>query len=390
MYVKNCSALQKLVVADFNPSITSLDLTKIGAISIATIKNDHDILRRIIHGIFENKKDTENGHRSNLKRYIQLFVGYKNSLRNYKIVDVTSAIIEDSDRDFISVTGINSDVQISVSGCGCQEHVLQFTDLLDTISIQPDAESVTSIYPMDSYILIAVHNNNMVNDLTPITSLTTLFKILKSVGRKVRLEKIASSYKLIDRTADKDYYFNDLPEVVNYLSEEYQLTKVGMEQLIEGDRHGYKNKMFYVFNMGNIDNMVKHADAVGTKNKVNTIIDNEDSVEKLVEINKDIIKKAVDIGDKNLLDLSFLASIANNRDIIKVLVDSTHLFEDTVSELGRTLLLLQIKKKEFIKTYTEEEYTKFINDIKTLFEDMGSIVSKLHDYIDQQSQSSDK
>lgn len=99
------------------------------------------------------------------------------------------------------------------------------------------------------------------------------------------------------------------------------------------------------------------------------------------QANPEVIEAAADIADPQVLDTGIIASLASNPDIKLQLVDLLPTFEDTVTKIGKAILLFTTAAEELEKNYGKEQYTLLLKSLRTVFNTLGNIVVDLKKYI---------
>jgi hypothetical protein len=99
------------------------------------------------------------------------------------------------------------------------------------------------------------------------------------------------------------------------------------------------------------------------------------------QVNTQVIEAAANIADPQVLDTGLIASLASNPDIKLQLVDLCPTFEDTVTKLGKTILLFTTAAEELQLYYGTEQYTLMLKSLRTVFTTLGDIVEDLKKFI---------
>lgn len=85
--------------------------------------------------------------------------------------------------------------------------------------------------------------------------------------------------------------------------------------------------------------------------------------------------------NNSLMDIGILSSLYNNDDIKTYLLDYIPQFTDTVSNLGKVILLFNINKEALIAKYGNGEYHSLISTLRKIFRSLAEIVIDLEKYI---------
>lgn len=100
-----------------------------------------------------------------------------------------------------------------------------------------------------------------------------------------------------------------------------------------------------------------------------------------VKAEPQIIEAAANIADPQVLDTGIIASLAGNQDIKLQLVDLLPTFEDTVTRIGKAILLFTTTAEDLEKHYGKEQYTLLLKSLRTVFTTLGDIVADLKKFI---------
>ena len=112
-----------------------------------------------------------------------------------------------------------------------------------------------------------------------------------------------------------------------------------------------------------------------------SIPQNQPYVMPAMSVDQAPIEAAAELGDPDLLDTGLLASVAGNEDIKGVLVDMLPTFQDTVSELGKSILLFNTHREDLEEQYGRDQYSSVLANLRKIFTSLGKVVYDLKTYI---------
>ena len=85
--------------------------------------------------------------------------------------------------------------------------------------------------------------------------------------------------------------------------------------------------------------------------------------------------------DKTMMDIGILSSLYNNEDIKTYLLDYVPQFTETVSNLGKVLLLFNLNKDALIGKYGNGEYHSILSTMRKVFKSLAEIILDLERYV---------
>lgn len=84
--------------------------------------------------------------------------------------------------------------------------------------------------------------------------------------------------------------------------------------------------------------------------------------------------------DKTIMDIGILSSIYNNDDIKVYLLDYIPHFTETISNLGKVILLFNLNKDKLVNSYGSGEYASIMSTLRKIFKSLAEIVIDLEKY----------
>ena len=82
-----------------------------------------------------------------------------------------------------------------------------------------------------------------------------------------------------------------------------------------------------------------------------------------------------------MMDIGILSSLYNNEDIKTYLLDYVPQFTETVSNLGKVLLLFNLNKDALIGKYGNGEYHSILSTVRKVFKSLAEIILDLERYV---------
>jgi len=95
------------------------------------------------------------------------------------------------------------------------------------------------------------------------------------------------------------------------------------------------------------------------------------------------LDQAMQLDQDGVFDASAVASLANVRSIRDLLQNYTPALDNALDRLGRTLLLIYVKSRQFRERIGEEAYTSLEQVVRDVFRMLGDAVLSLEQYGDQ-------
>ncbi|MCB5270502.1 MAG: hypothetical protein LHW56_01500 [Candidatus Cloacimonetes bacterium] len=215
-------------------------------------------------------------------------------------------------------------------------------------------------YPLESRVLAAREDNRAY-----LTSLDAVHRTIMLLGNRVRILKDGPDYSLLDSRTEKTARFSDQGEVVKYLVAVKGLTKEAVAQAL-------KEKDILL--------LQKHAEHPYTyypdQGQPSLEQPQAEGLEQApdYEVDEEALSPFTDLGDEDLLDTGMLAALSGNQDIKELLLDFAPHFEDTVTHLGKAILVFSGHRKELQEQYGREQYLGVVISLRKAFQLLGRIL----------------
>jgi len=213
-----------------------------------------------------------------------------------------------------------------------------------------------------------------------IRTIAALTPLLMRASVNLQLVKDAGDHTLINRTADTTVKFASAPELVNHLVTTYNFDKTAADTLLD-KKKVYFAKEAYQLPMGSSEhasNSMWAAPQQQSQGQPETRIIDGSMIEDLAEFE-----------DPEMLDTGMIGSLAHADDIKSLLLDSVQSFEDTVTDIGKSMLLFAINKQEMEDHYGREDYSSVMHNLNTGFSTLGGLVFDIKEYTNNATYSMD-
>lgn len=229
------------------------------------------------------------------------------------------------------------------------DEVLRFTDDIKYGYIK---NGNIFIFPLASKIYIGEFSN-----IAPyVSSIQDIVNYLRTNGTTLRVVKDGTSYSIIEDNKYKT--FVKKAEAARYLVEKYNLDAGGVTNVLS-------NHKVILFN--------KTAQ-VGTAQPVTQ------NTQGQPVFDKNLIQDAANIGDKDILDTGMLAAFNDYLNIKDNFLELFPVFVNTITALGRVILICVTNKNDLERYYGRENYTTFLGSCRNVFNKLGEIVASMKSY----------
>ena len=96
--------------------------------------------------------------------------------------------------------------------------------------------------------------------------------------------------------------------------------------------------------------------------------------------NPEVMNNFAEMGDQEMLDTGILASFNQDVEIKDNFIEMLPSFLDTLTNVGKTILICSVQKEEMEKYYGREKYTSFLANARRVFKTLGEIVVDMRSY----------
>jgi len=263
-------------------------------------------------------------------------------------------------------------------------------------------KGATEIYPMDSYM----PTKPLATSETYIKSIQQLISIVKSMNTPLQIAVDGPDINLIDRALDKTAQFKSEVDLVTYLVTQYNFDKTAADLLLE------HKKVILIKTAFDGTQGTKEEALRGTWNNMPQLrpsqmqrgpsmrpsqmqaqakqAQGQEQEQGSQLMDESMIEDMAEFGDSDMLDTGMIASLAHSDDIKSLLIDSNGSFKDTVSEVGKSLLLLSVKKTDVEEQYGREDYSNVMHKLRNVFTTLGHLVFDLDEYTNNRSYKADE
>jgi hypothetical protein len=226
------------------------------------------------------------------------------------------------------------------------------------------------IIPKGSKVLVTIRNTGL-NKRLFISKLQELFDIIKIIYPKVKVTKDLNKIDVVDSMTKKASTFFNRGDAAFHLVDTYNISPKQANTVL--DKGGAI--------------LVKMASPFIDTPQQEQGFDYEEpaanisTIQEPLKVNNEVIESTIDMEDSDLMDTGMLASLIDNDDIKGILVDHLPSFLDALTNIGRTILITCLHKKELVKYFGTEQYTVFQNKLRRVFTSLGTATFGLKKYI---------
>lgn len=292
-----------------------------------------------------------------------------------------------------------------------------FTDTSDAITIKiaddDKYEAIRYIKSTDTLRHSIIYENNTIyvpqstiamdipcKDVKKIT-LLTLKQVTEHIKKQLPKYTIISSSKEfhIKNGIVKLQSFTKEASLANYLHNQLDIPPTSIYNLIDkvkGDHLGNKAVDFYLmeknaaeFNLanGNPQGIVQQNLGLQVSNPSTMAYKPNSGNPNLMGkglppvVDSNTLSIYANGFNKTIMDIGILSSLYNNEDIKTYLLDYVPQFIETVSNLGKIIILFNLNKEQLINKYGTGEYHSIISTIRKIFKSLAEIIIDLERYI---------
>lgn len=196
-------------------------------------------------------------------------------------------------------------------------------------------------------------------------------RIIKSLGQKITLKQDGPSYTL--DTPNGSFTQHTEADIAKTANEQLGLSQADFKALRQA-------KSVYLFSAGIEKTAFVDVSPVETKEYINS--ESALPQQRIPDVDRpNLLSAASDLRDKELFDLSMLASVSSNPDVRATVLDSLTTFMEANSEIGTILLNMAVHEDEFDKFYGSEQFVKLRSSLRRLFKQFGDIINQLREFI---------
>jgi hypothetical protein len=247
---------------------------------------------------------------------------------------------------------------------------LVFTDKVSRGSV---AVKNLTCYPLNAQIATFTNYTELPSYF--VCTAQALTDLVRRVSAQLQLVKDGPEFNLLNRSTSVTLKFASEAELVDHLVSEYQMGKEGADTLLQ-HRKGYVFKQASDFGTSIPMGSSEHASG----SMWGPPAPMQDPSEPLV-LDESILEDTAALGDPELLDTGLVGSLAHTDDIKALLVDSVEVFRDTVTELGKSILLFALNKPTLEEYYGREPFAAVAHNLRTAFGTLGKLVFDLDEYV---------
>lgn len=212
-----------------------------------------------------------------------------------------------------------------------------------------------------------------------ITSISALQKLLTSVNTKITLQNDGVDIKVTDTKTEKTATYHDEASYHYAMVKQYGLSKEAADLLLKEKKVLLLDKIAFiqpsqVEGPNQQDQQAPMPFAQPQQPQPQQMANN-------YSVDPSSMQAAAELQDEDLMDTGILASVASNDDIKGTLVDLLPTFTDTVTNLGKTVLMFTSSQEDLEDHYGSDEYTTVLSNLRKIFTNLGKLVYDLKSYI---------
>lgn len=231
------------------------------------------------------------------------------------------------------------------------------------------------ILPKESIILVKKRRN-----VSPaIKDISALYRLLNHYNPKLYLTMDAGELKVTDVKAEKTATYRDEADYMRGMIQDFSLSKEAADLLLKEKEILLLDKVAFVqpspIEYGN------QANAQPTMPFNQSQDPQAGQIANDYQINDEVMQSAADLQDEDLMDTGILASVASNEDIKGTMVDLLPNFSETVTNLGKVILMFTSAKEDMENHYGSDQYNSTLSNVRKIFKSLGDLVYDLKSYI---------
>jgi hypothetical protein len=231
------------------------------------------------------------------------------------------------------------------------------------------------ILPKESIIIVKKRRN-----VSPaIKDISALYRLLNHYNPKLSLTIDAGELKVTDAKAEKTATYRDEADYMRGMVQDFSLSKEAADLLLKEKEILLLDKVAFVqpspIEYGNQTNAQPTMPFNQPQDPQAGQIAND------YQINDEVMQSAAELQDEDLMDTGILASVASNEDIKGTMVDLLPNFSDTVTNLGKVILMFTSAKEDMENHYGSDQYNSTLSNVRKIFKSLGELVYDLKSYI---------
>lgn len=346
----------RMVVTDFKEGITEEDLVVTGGYQRVSTS--------VLHGLVTDR------------RYHRVSVAYPVRGGEYKISECTMG----------TEGARNIDGAIWVGGPTDPGEICFTSDI--KVGILKESGFVPTVFPLKSYVRDVQYHSGK-GYFRTIQELTTF---LMKTATPLRLHYDGPHINLTDRSLDKTAQFNSEADLVRYMVETYNFDKSASDTLLEHKKVHLIKKAF-THDQGTSEQSLSAmwgARPEPSQSQYSSMQGAPDEEQPTEVIDESLLEDVADLGDPEMMDTGMIASLAHTDDIKSLLIDSNSDFKETVTEVGKTILLFSIQKTEVEEQYGREDYSAVLHKLRNVFQTLGHLVFDVNEFVNNRSYKADE
>ena len=238
--------------------------------------------------------------------------------------------------------------------------VLRFADSVKYGKI--DLEN-TKILPGDSLVLLRKNNSTF----PFVRSIGEIVKLIKAFGTQLKVVSDGVAFSVNTKKNSKS--FSKKAEVAQHLVSEYGLGRMEVQRVLDTQDVVVLSKTAFLTQPAQMDaSSAQHQQVAPV-------------MQQQPAFNPEVMEDFAEMQDPDMMDTGIIASFSGDMDIKENFIDLLPNFLETMTNLGKTILICVSHKAELEDHYGREKYQTFLSNTRRVFKTLGEIVVSMQSYV---------
>lgn len=238
--------------------------------------------------------------------------------------------------------------------------VLRFADSVKYGKI--DLEN-TKILPGDSLVLLRKNNRTF----PFVRSIDEIVKLIKAFGTQLKVVSDGVAFSVNTKKNSKS--FSKKAEVAQHLVSEYGLGRMEVQRVLDTQDVVVLSKTAFLTQPAQMDaSSAQHQQVAPV-------------MQQQPAFNPEVMEDFAEMQDPEMMDTGIIASFSGDMDIKENFIDLLPNFLETMTNLGKTILICVSHKEELEDHYGREKYQTFVSNTRRVFKTLGEIVVSMQSYV---------
>ena len=238
--------------------------------------------------------------------------------------------------------------------------VLRFADSVKYGKI--DLEN-TKILPGDSLVLLRKNNRTF----PFVRSIGEIVKLIKAFGTQLKVVSDGVAFSVNTKKNSKS--FSKKAEVAQHLVSEYGLGRLEVQRVLDTQDVVVLSKTAFLTQPAQMDaSSAQHQQVAPV-------------MQQQPAFNPEVMEDFAEMQDPDMMDTGIIASFSGDMDIKENFIDLLPNFLETMTNLGKTILICVSHKAELEDHYGREKYQTFLSNTRRVFKTLGEIVVSMQSYV---------